>query len=227
MQKAPAFIRGVISRMVTRKMKRDHFGQIVPLEDVEKIFGFVNSIVRIACVCRHSAGKPEKRYCYGVSVSPTGGEFARLVGGEAAGSQEGPYVTGAERLTREEALAAFRQHEKEGLCHSIWTFGTPFIGGICNCDRADCMAMRATVTHGVSVMFRGEYVAAVDAAKCAGCRECMKACQFGALGYSASDKKAVVDQRWCYGCGVCRAMCRREAIGLQDRTSVPAAATRW
>ena len=33
-----------------------------------------------------------------------------------------------------------REHEKEGLCHTVWTFQTPFIGGICNCDRADCLA---------------------------------------------------------------------------------------
>lgn len=41
-------------------------------------------------------------------------------------------------LTKEEALAAFRHHEQEGLCHTVWTFMTPFIGGLCNCDRQDC-----------------------------------------------------------------------------------------
>jgi ferredoxin len=227
LHRAPAFIRGLMGRLVTRKMKRVHFGQVVPLEDIEKIFGFVNSIVRVSCVCRRLGQKKESRYCYGISIAPNGGEFARLIGEVSPSFNAGPNVPSAEKLTREQAVAAFRAHEKEGLCHTVWTFHTPFIGGICNCDRADCLAMRATVTNGVSVMFRGESVAEVDAGRCAGCRECMKACQFGALGFSASEKKAVVDPRWCYGCGVCRSMCRRQAIRLSDRRSVPAAANLW
>jgi NAD-dependent dihydropyrimidine dehydrogenase PreA subunit len=227
LNKAPAFIRGILGRMVTRKMKREHFGQVVPIEDIEKIFGFVNSIVRVSCVCRRLAEKKESRYCYGISIAPNGGEFARIAYEVSKDFQPGPDVPSAERLSREEALAAFRDHEKEGLCHTVWTFHTPFIGGICNCDRADCLAMQSTVTNGVPVMFRGESVAEVDANKCAGCRECMKACQFGALSFSASEKKAVVDPHWCYGCGICRSMCRREAIRLTDRRTVPAAAKLW
>ncbi len=227
LQKAPAFIRGLLARMVTRKMKRIHFGQVVPLEDVEQIFGFVNSIVRVSCICRRQGGKKECRYCYGVSIAPNGGELARIMGELSPGFQNGPAVSGAETLSRDEALAAFRDHEKEGLCHTVWTFHTPFIGGICNCDRTDCLAMQATVTNNVPVMFRGESVAEVDETQCTGCRECMKGCQFGGLGFSAAEKKVTVDPRHCYGCGVCRAMCRRQAIRLVDRRSVPAAANLW
>ena len=227
MQQAPAFLRGLLARLVMRKMKRVHFGQVVPLEDVAQIFGFVNSIVRVSCICRRLAGRQERRYCYGISVAPNGGELARIIGEVAPSFQAGPAVPGAETLTREEALGAFRDHEKEGLCHTVWTFHTPFIGGICNCDRADCLAMQATVTNDVPVMFRGESVAQVDATQCTGCRECMKACQFGGLGFGAAEKKAVVDPRHCYGCGVCRTMCRRQAIHLVDRRSVPSAAKLW
>ena len=129
----------------------------------------------------------------------------------------GPHVQELEVLSREEALAAFQSHELEGLCHSVWTFHTPFIGGICNCDRSDCLAMRCTVTQGIPVMFRGEYVAQVDPDLCVGCRDCLRLCQFGALAYSAANQKAVVDQRWCYGCGVCRSTCKKAAIHLQER----------
>lgn len=226
LQKAPAFIRRLLTRLVTRRMKRDHFGQVIPLEDVAEIFGFVSSIARVSCVCRQVAGKQEGRFCYGISLAPDGGELARIIG-EVSGFAGGPTFANAEMLSRDEALAAFREHEKQGLCHTVWTFCTPFIGGICNCDRADCLAMRATVSNDVPVMFRGESVAEVDAARCTGCRECMKACQFGGLGFSAADKKAVVDPRHCYGCGVCRSMCRHEAIHLVDRRSVPAAAKLW
>jgi Pyruvate/2-oxoacid:ferredoxin oxidoreductase delta subunit len=214
-------------RMVSRKMKKVHFGQVVPIEDIERIFGMMNSIVRVACICRHITLGQEKRYCYGVSLSPDGGKMAEIVGGLDQSFLNGPDVGGYETLSKDEAVAALRDHEQEGLCHSVWTFRAPFIGGICNCDRADCIAMRCTVTQGMPVMFRAEYVAEVDPDACVGCRQCMRLCQFGAMTYSASDQKVAIDQRWCYGCGICRAACSRNAIRLRARSEVPAAATRW
>jgi Pyruvate/2-oxoacid:ferredoxin oxidoreductase delta subunit len=227
LNKMPKFIRDIIGRLITRKMKKIHFGQIVPIEDIEQIFSFVKTIVRVACICRKASLGQEKRYCYGVSVAPDGGRFAEILQGLDQSFLSGPHLQGLEVLTREEALAAFHSHEREGLCHSVWTFHTPFIGGICNCDRSDCMAMRCTVTQNVPVMFRGEYVAQVEPDLCVGCRECLRLCQFGALTYSAANQKSVVDQRWCYGCGVCRAACQKEAIRLEERRMIPAVANLW
>jgi Pyruvate/2-oxoacid:ferredoxin oxidoreductase delta subunit len=223
----PPFIRSLASRLITRKMKKVHFGQIVPIEEIEQIFGFVNTITRVACICRQASLGQEKRYCYGVSLAPGGGKFAEILAGLDQSFLTGPEGKGLEVLTKEEALTAFHAHEQEGLCHSVWTFHTPFIGGICNCDRSDCMAMHCTVTQRVPVMFRGEYIAQVDPDLCVGCRECLRFCQFGALTYSAANQKAVVDQRWCYGCGVCRATCKKEAIRLEGRSSIPAVANLW
>jgi len=76
-------------------------------------------------------------------------------------------------------------------------------------------------------MFRAEYVAEVAADLCGGCRSCMRACQFGALAYSAATKKAYVDQAACYGCGICRSACQKDAIALKPRAEVPAAANLW
>ena len=81
LNKMPAFIRSIVSRLITRKMKKIHFGQIVPIEDIEQIFGFVNSIIRVACICRQASLGQEKRYCYGVSLSPDGGRFAEILQG--------------------------------------------------------------------------------------------------------------------------------------------------
>lgn len=225
--KAPKFIRGIVSRIVTHRMKKVHFGQVVPIEEIEQIFGFVNSIERFACICRHATLGKEKRYCYGISLAPDGGQFAEIFRGIDKSFFNGPDTAGFETLTKGEAIAAFHSHEQEGLCHTVWTFQTPFIGGICNCDRSDCLAMRSTVTHAIPVMFRAEYVARVVSEECAGCRECMRVCQFGAATYSASNKKAVIDQRWCYGCGICRSVCKKNAILLEERTKVPAAAELW
>jgi ferredoxin len=224
---APRFIQGLIKRLVPMKMKKQHYGQVVPIEDIEKIFGFVNSIVRVACFCRHITLGKEKRYCYGVSMGPNGGKFAEIVRGLDSSFLSGPDAAGAETLTKEQAIADIREHEKEGLCHTVWTFQTPFIGGICNCDRADCLAMRCTVTHSVPVMFRAEFIAAADPDKCTGCRQCMRLCQFGAISYSASNKKAVIDRMKCFGCGICRSACIKDAIHLEPRANIPAVANLW
>jgi len=225
--RAPRLIRNVARRLVTRKMKRVHYGQVLPIEEVEQIFGFLGSIVRMACLCRHITLGREKRYCYGISLSPNGGKFAEIIRGLDKAAVGGPDTGGMEVLTKEEAVAALREHEREGLCHTVWTFHAPFIGGICNCDRSDCLAMRCTVSHDFPLMFRAEHVAAVDPDACTGCRECLRMCQFGAITFSASNRKAVVDGRWCYGCGVCRAVCKKDAIRLNPRRQDPVASDLW
>ncbi len=227
LEKLPPFIRGLARALVTRHQKKVHFGQIVPLEEVEEIFGFVKSIVRVACICRQASLGLEKRYCYGVSLAPDGGQLKEILADLDGSFLTGPDHQGLEVLSPQEALAALRAHEDEGLCHSVWTFQTPFIGGICNCDRASCLALRCTVSQGVAVLFRGEYVAQINSDLCLGCRACLGMCQFGALSYSPALGKAVVDPRWCYGCGVCRVACPQEAIQLLARQTVPVAAHLW
>ena len=227
LSRLPGFIKGLVGRIVTWKMKKTHFGQVVPIEDIKQIFDFTNSIVRVACLCRNITLGKEKRYCYGISLSPDGGWLTEMSSALDMSFFTGPDASGFETLTKDEALSAFHEHEREGLCHTVWTFHTPFIGGICNCDRSDCLAMRTTVTHSTPVMFRAEYVAGINPDECSGCRECMRICQFGAITYSASNKKAVIDQRWCYGCGVCRSACKKNAIQLEERIKVPVAAGLW
>lgn len=223
LSRAPAIVRALIGRFVTARSKKIHFGQVVPIEDVEQIFSFVNSIVRVACLCRYTTLGKEKRYCYGLSLAPDGGKLGQIIKGLDKSFLSGPDNRAMETLTKQQAVDAFRSHEKEGLCHTVWTFHTPFIAGICNCDRADCLAMRCTVTHQIPVMFRAEYIASVDPDRCTGCRQCMRLCQFGAISYSAANKKAVIDQTRCFGCGICRSLCQKDAIHLDSRAALPAA----
>ena len=227
LERAPRFVRSIMKRAITARMKKQHFGQVVPIEDIEKIFEFVNSIIRIPCICRHFTVGEEKRYCYGISLGPDGGKLAELMGEIPDGFYGGPASVGSEKVSKETALEQFRSYEKDGLCHTVWTFRSPFVGGVCNCDRADCMAMKMTVERDIPVMFRAEYVAEVDPDACTGCRACMRVCQFGAIGYSASLEKAVVDKRHCYGCGICRSVCPADAISLGDRTADPVASRYW
>ncbi|MFC1847244.1 4Fe-4S binding protein [Chloroflexota bacterium] len=227
LNKAPGFVKAVLKPYISGRQKRVHFGQVIPIEEVERIFGFVNSVVRVACICRQGNLGSEQRYCYGVSMAPKEGEFEKIIREIDVDYLTGPETAGLETLTKEEALDSLYQHEKEGMCHTVWTFMAPFIGGICNCDRADCNAMRATVTYGMPVMFRAEYVGEVSPELCNGCRQCMRVCQFGAISYSAANKKAVIDPRRCYGCGICRASCTKDAITLADRSRISVAANIW
>jgi ferredoxin len=201
--------------ILTHAQKQDHYGQVVPIEDVEKIFEMVQGVVRLPCVCRRvTTGNMNARYCYGLTMD------RQLM--EALDDS-----FSLELLTKEEALASIRKLDKEGLVHSVWTFKTPFIGGLCNCDQ-DCMAYR--VTHArkdYSVMFRAEWVAEVSVEACNGCRLCMRQCQYGAIRYSSNDKKVTIDPTACFGCGVCRAMCNKKAITLSPREFVKEAAALW
>lgn len=227
LDRAPAFVQRGLKGMISRRMRRQHFGQVVPLEEVERIFGFVNSIVRVACICRRNTLGRDVGYCYAVSMGPGGGLMAEIVEEVDPSFLHGPDSSGLDELSREEALAAFAEHEQEGLCHSVWTFQTPFIGGVCNCDRLSCGAMQSTLVHGLKMMWRGEYVAEINPDACTGCRSCMGACQFGALSYNPADRKVAVDLTACWGCGVCRSVCPNEAITLRPRAEVPAVATLW
>jgi Pyruvate/2-oxoacid:ferredoxin oxidoreductase delta subunit len=223
----PGFVKSAAVTHKVGRWKEMHYGQVLPIEDVETVFGVVSNVVRLPCYCRHINLGTEQRFCYGVSLAPQEGEMFKIIKDIDMDYLTGPDTSGLEELTKEEALENFRQYEKEGLCHTIWTFVTPFIGGICNCDRSDCGAMQVTLTRGVPHMFRAEYVAEVNPELCNGCRQCMRVCQFGAIGYSAANKKIFIDPLRCYGCGICRASCTKDAIQLHDRASVPVAANLW
>jgi ferredoxin len=225
--RAPGVVRPLASWAVTRVMKRIHFGQVVPIEDVKEILGITSSVVRMACLCRHAQGTPDARYCYGLSIRPDFGLLGEIVREASPDYLVGPDTAGLESLTGDAALRSMREHETEGLCHTVWTLHTPFIVGICNCDRSGCLGVRVTVEHGFKMMFRAEYVAVSDPGLCSGCGECARLCQFGAIGLDAATGKAEIDPTRCYGCGVCRAVCDRGAISLRDRRAIAEARDLW
>lgn len=200
-----------VRRLGTAGMKVNHFGQVVPLEDAEKIIDLVQSITRIACICRSvTTGKENARYCLLLGVDPSG-LVTQWPGAEVS----------LETISKAEAKQLLRQFDQEGLIHSIWTFKTPFIGAMCNCDH-DCLAYRVQIGYDLmNVMFKGEYLAQISLDVCVGCRNCQKFCQFGAIEYSVVNRKCYVNSAKCYGCGVCRATCKKAAIELVDKTGLP------
>jgi Pyruvate/2-oxoacid:ferredoxin oxidoreductase delta subunit len=194
-----------------------HFGQILPLKDVEEVLDQMTSITRFPCGCRYTTtGKEDKRYCFGLGYDPAGvmGDFP-----DASSSLE--------VLSRVDAKRMIRQFDRAGLIHSIWTGITPFVIGLCNCDY-DCLAYRTSIAqNGPDSFFRAEYVCEVNTDACTGCKSCMKQCQFAAQFYSHLTGKVFIDPTRCYGCGVCIQACSREAIRLLPRQGHPAAAGLW
>jgi len=227
LNKLPKFVRNVVKPILINREKKIHFGQVIPIEDVEKIFEFVNSIVRLPCICRKISLGEGKRYCYALSMVPSDeSELGQIIRSISADYLNGPDTSSLENVPKEVALQQFKEMEKKGLFHSAWTFITPFIGSLCNCDH-DCMAIKATKYKSFPVMFRAEYVAEVNPELCNGCQNCMRVCQFGALRYSMPNEKVDVDPLECYGCGICRSSCEKNAIALNDRNKIPTVANLW
>ena len=155
--------------------KQTHFGQVVTIEEAERIIDAVDSITRLPCGCRYfTTGKTDKRYCFGLGAGGRG--MLRAL----------PDTKSFEVLNKEEAKKIIRDYDTEGLVHTVWTGVTPFIFGLCNCDH-DCLAYRGYVEErGMPSFFRGESIGEADVELCSGCKDCIKQCQFGALFYSSA-----------------------------------------
>lgn len=199
----------LVTAMAT-KAKEEHFGQVVPIEDIRTIIEKASTVVRMPCACRWAADKKEKRCCYSVSYSPETWHQNLDMSYFGKASDEG-----FETLTGVEAIAQMESLEEEGAIHTIWTMVTPFIGAICNCTNRDCLGLR-TLAMKVETMAKGEYVALVDSALCNGCGLCEISCQFNAISSQVIDGApvAAINHAKCYGCGLCRSHCPQGAIQL-------------
>lgn len=211
----PRIYRWLIYPWLTRHQKKSHFGQIVPLEDLQRVLAQTAHVVRLPCICRKVTTGKEERVCYGVGM-----EAGHIL-------EELPDFSSFERISPAEAATEIGTLDRNGLTHSVWTFQTPFIGAICNCNR-DCMAYRVQYRKELAkVMWRAEYVALIDQERCKGCRLCQKQCLFAAVDYDRRNAKCRINLLNCYGCGVCRAVCPEKAITLNNRLDHPEAANLW
>ena len=140
------------ARRASAPFVRDHFGQPVPLEECARIFDVATNITRLPCVCRGAMrpGSNAESCCMVMTVARNA-EFVAEMFRDYAG---GPRAEGFESLTKEQALAYLRRAEERGLCHTAWTFITPFIAALCNCDLpSGCLAMKIQLIGGVRIMW--------------------------------------------------------------------------
>jgi len=195
----------------------EHFGQVIPVEDVEKVFGMADSIVRMPCGCRlQNAGLVNQRYCFGLGI-----DVYNMLGKYPESKAS------LEVMSKEEAMKLIRKFDDEGLMHSVWTGVTPYVIGVCNCD-VDCGAYWGYIyERGIPNFFHAEYICQVDWDQCNGCKECMSQCLFGAQFYSSARGKVYISPERCFGCGVCRATCPQGAISLIPRAQLSVAANIW
>jgi len=209
-----------LKAVLKRRFIHEHWGQVIPIEDVEKVLSITNSIVRIPCACSKITAGKERRTCFVITLNP---ESIKRVDQSFFG---GPDVAKFEKMDKTSALNFMKEQESSGLFHSVWTFKTPFIGAMCNCDVTGCIAMKM-YREATPNFFKAEYITKIDKNECNGCKACLKICPFEALEYHAINKKVVVNYKKCYGCGICRSVCKKNAMTLLDRLSVPEVASLW
>jgi ferredoxin len=203
----------IVSKMEAQA-RDEHFGQVLPIEEIRELVMKAMTVVRMPCACRWTAARKEVRCCYGISYGPE--PWYKDLDMRYFGS---PTSEGLETVRAEEAIAQMKGLEEHGAIHTIWTMVTPFIGAVCNCTAVECMAMRTVCGLGVETMARAEYAAVVDESLCTGCGLCAEVCQFGAIASvrRGGEDMAAVDAHKCFGCGLCRNACTVEAIALVRR----------
>jgi len=195
-------------------------GQVVPLQEMEKIIEYAGPLGKIGCICRFmylgtEEMNEEEMTCMGNGVGMLKWE-----------RWPERYKHGVYFVNIEETKRWLRDLNKKGMFHAIMIFDERFIGGICNCDYPACDSNQWRLDHGAN-MLKGHYVAVVDEDKCNGCGVCAQRCQWGALKFKVTTDKAGIDQLRCFGCGLCETGCPRQAIHLVDRTTIPALKEVW
>jgi len=200
-----------VKAALVSKAKAEHFGQVLPIEEISEVVRQARTVVRMPCACRWNIEKKEERCCYAVSYGPEAWYKDIDMGYFGKASDEG-----LESLTPGSAITQMKEMEEQGAVHTIWTMMTPFIGAICNCSPGECLAMRTLSRTRVETMERAEYVARVDEALCTGCGLCDTRCHFQAIGsrIGTGGSLARIDPQKCFGCGLCRRVCSTGAISL-------------
>ncbi|HEX3014541.1 MAG TPA: 4Fe-4S binding protein [Methanobacterium sp.] len=176
-----------------------HSGQVISLEDAVTICSIPGRVSIVDCPCRkYILGKNEKK-CI-------------LLGATAEIMDNVPEFPHVHDLGAEDAAELLKDFDNSGMVHTIWTYKTPYIGSICNCNNRECVLfhLKNHYPH-VNVLKKGHEIGFVNEEACNGCRNCQDICQFNAVVLQGG--KSRINEK-CYGCGTCRNFCPEGAIQL-------------
>jgi NAD-dependent dihydropyrimidine dehydrogenase PreA subunit len=199
---------------------REQGSQVVPLEDAEKVLELCSPIGLIACICRKGVRAIDERNELEYTCMGMGPGMLKW--------ERWPerYKGGVKFVNIDEAKEWNHEMDRRGFVHILMLFGAPFIGGFCQCDYPDCIALRDAIDFGIGPL-KSHYIAEVDYDTCNSCGICAGRCQWGALKFEVTTGKANIDPFKCFGCGLCETGCPRGAIRLLPRKSVSALAEVW
>jgi ferredoxin len=196
-----------------------HIGQVVPLEDAVAILEHcaAEPFIEKNCMCRYMSRGIKEACCINFGVmSQIIDRLPRFI------PEKEKY-----HLTRAEAIARFREHNRKGYIGTIWFGPFPYINNLCSCATPECAGIRPRMDFGIQSIYKAEYVATLDPQRCRDCGECPSRCQFGAIKSNPAGGPPEIDGKRCFGCGVCRHVCPAAALSLQPRSGIPALKGRY
>jgi NAD-dependent dihydropyrimidine dehydrogenase PreA subunit len=206
---------------VNKKLLEVNICQVVTLEECNYIIeNLAHPLALVSCICRRLLRAREETDWDSYSCLAIG------VGVYKWERWPERYKGGVLFVSPQEAKEWIANWDKKGMVHLVMTFGSPYIGGICNCDY-DCLALRMRQFYDFEYVLKGHYVAKIDFEKCKGCGTCATRCQFGAIRKIVTRNKFVIDMTKCYGCAVCVTGCKNDAISLIKRESSPSLKNLW
>ncbi len=196
------FVREYAETKIKNYFSQKHAGQIVSLEDAVSICSIPGRVSVIDCPCQKYLTGKEERKCI-------------LFGATADIVENLPEFSHIYDLDFEDAAELLKTVENEGKIHTVWTFKSPYIGAICNCNQRGCLLFHLKNKYQFAEIVRkGHEIASIDQNMCTGCGNCQNICQFN--GVVVVDGKAEINSN-CQGCGVCRGFCPVEMISLVSR----------
>lgn len=171
---------------------------ILPYDDVKGFILAANTFGVADCICRKQQSHLGRKCDFPLRMCLRFSSAARF--------------PGAQRISREEALAILDMAEEIGLVHMVSNVAKD-VNYVCHCCGCCCTMLRGINELGVeNSVACANYFAVIDADECAGCGTCAERCQVGAI--SCPDKVAVVDRQRCIGCGLCATGCPNQAARI-------------
>jgi len=214
-----------LMRAANRMQTEVQGAQTLTLQDALDLIDISSPICFIHCECRkfkygYVERDRSKMTCLGLGIG--------MLRWERTPAR---YVAGAEWVDHDEAREWVIKWNKKGLVQNLMNFGMrnggPYIGGLCNCSRADCASIENRLRYGQGQLIKGERVAIHNEDNCTGCYKCIQRCQFGAIAADIRKGKVQIDSQMCFGCGLCESACDFDAIGLRNRRDFPILRYDW